>query len=160
MPCRKETDSNRSRDAEAVTSLSTRASSESRSDGVRQTESAIRRRHVASQGNCEKAVVQRDSGRCQACGHEGNQIDHIDGSSSGLKNLQLSCDSCHRAKTELGIHSVHSGDPGYERIHAVSVEVRERVAAVLPMYPCDDDEHWWPDLYQREMKARRALLAK
>lgn len=40
-------------------------------------------------------VIRRDGGRCQACGEPGAEIDHIDGSSSALRNLQLLCHACH-----------------------------------------------------------------
>ena len=44
------------------------------------------------------AVTARDNGQCRACGGSGTEIDHINGSSQALENLQLLCDPCHNKK--------------------------------------------------------------
>jgi hypothetical protein len=46
------------------------------------------------------AVNTRDGGICQSCGAPGTDIDHIDGSSADLSNLQLLCRNCHNVKTQ------------------------------------------------------------
>lgn len=45
------------------------------------------------------AVKTRDDGKCRVCGKAGTEIDHIDGSSGQLDNLQLLCANCHHNKT-------------------------------------------------------------
>lgn len=45
------------------------------------------------------AVIARDNGRCCNCGGPGSDVDHIEGSSSDLNNLQYLCRSCHNEKT-------------------------------------------------------------
>ena len=52
------------------------------------------------------AIIKRDQGRCQLCGAEGTQIDHINADLELARrdindpaNLQLVCDPCHRKKT-------------------------------------------------------------
>ncbi len=47
-----------------------------------------------------RPVIERDEGLCQKCGQPGTDIDHIDGSSNELKNLQLLCKLCHNEKTK------------------------------------------------------------
>lgn len=44
-------------------------------------------------------VKVRDENLCQLCGAVGTEIDHIDGDSSELSNLQLLCDPCHNKKS-------------------------------------------------------------
>lgn len=45
-------------------------------------------------------VWKRFGGMCAECGKPGDEIDHINGSSSNPKNLQLLCRKCHQGKTE------------------------------------------------------------
>jgi 5-methylcytosine-specific restriction endonuclease McrA len=45
-------------------------------------------------------VWERSEGRCEQCGKIGKEIDHIRGSSSDLRNLQLLCRQCHQDKTQ------------------------------------------------------------
>jgi hypothetical protein len=56
------------------------------------------------------AVIARDNGQCRACGGPGTEIDHINGSSQALENLQLLCDPCHNKKTVAGMVVVHPED--------------------------------------------------
>jgi 5-methylcytosine-specific restriction protein A len=58
-------------------------------------------------GNYEslrRQCIRRDKGRCQSCGAEGTQVDHIknvaDGGKWVLSNLQLLCERCHQVKIQ------------------------------------------------------------
>lgn len=96
-------------------------------------------------------VTDRDGGRCVRCGEPGTEIDHIDGSSPELANLQLLCTTCHRAKTEAGMVPASA-----EHVAFVTELMYGRVAPDVPVLLCDDDA--W-DAVRRQLKpARRARL--
>jgi 5-methylcytosine-specific restriction endonuclease McrA len=83
------------------------------------------------------AVVDRDSGRCQNCGGPGDQVDHIDGSSNDMSNLQLLCDRCHRQKTTSNF------TPAGPEATLLAIELQAtRVAPDQPARPCDDEVRW------------------
>jgi 5-methylcytosine-specific restriction protein A len=50
-----------------------------------------------------KAILERDCGVCQACGHLGNEVDHKTpkalGGTDDPSNLQTLCTDCHKTKT-------------------------------------------------------------
>lgn len=93
-------------------------------------------------------VKQRDGGRCQQCGKPGLEIDHIDGSSADLSNLQLLCGDCHRAKTAQNM--VPASDESRARLQAFFL------ARVMPDEPrlLADDEVEWASLW-RGLKSGR-----
>lgn len=82
------------------------------------------------------AVVERDQIRCRLCGAAGEEIDHIDGSSSDLSNLRLLCQACHRKVT--GEHLVPANREEVEQARALWA----RVIAAQPGRLCDDDQRW------------------
>jgi hypothetical protein len=53
------------------------------------------------------AVNTRDGGICQSCGAPGTDIDHIDGSSADLSNLQLLCQSAMVVAEQSIVETVH-----------------------------------------------------
>ena len=83
------------------------------------------------------AVKTRDGGKCQVCGKSGTDIDHIDGSSAKLNNLQLLCAKCHNAKTDENL--VPASDE--ERAWIIALQV-SRVAPEVPRLLADDQEEW------------------
>ncbi len=121
-------------------------------------------------------AIKRDKGRCRQCGAAGTEIDHIDGPSVNLKNLQLLCHACHVKKT---LKSICSGSPKIKILAIVEAESIskegffidhslpgawtygqwERIHAKHPLRPCDDEENWqrtW-----RDCRAKvRTLLTK
>lgn len=106
-----------------------------------------------------EAVIKRDGGLCQQCGEPANQIDHIDGPSSDLANLQLLCDRCHRDKTNQGIERVFPGDPGYQAAKAARAEIESRGYAKTPLRPCDDEVNW-NSTFRVESGRRRLQLVE
>ncbi len=82
-------------------------------------------------------VIDRDQGQCVSCGLAGNEIDHIDGSSPDLANLQLLCHQCHAAKTAAAMV------PASEE-HRALVEglMIDRVMPEQPRLLADDDQSW------------------
>jgi len=94
-------------------------------------------------------VIERDEGVCKKCGEPANQVDHIDGSSAELDNLQLLCDSCHRIKTTSRFV------PAPLEVQALILELF--VTRVYPEAPSRlaDDEVAWEGAWQRLKKQRR-----
>lgn len=102
------------------------------------------------------AVIARDNGQCRACGGPGTEIDHINGSSEALENLQLLCDPCHNKKTMAGMVVVHPED---EKLQVKSLLFWARVEAEQPMRICDDEENW-SGQWRRLMSEREDELAR
>ena len=78
-------------------------------------------------------VFARDDSQCVMCGDDGEEIDHISGSSPNLDNLRLLCRECHRMVTSTRM--VPITDPETMRRRDALVE---RMEAAAPMRPCDD----------------------
>lgn len=87
-------------------------------------------------------VLRRSKGKCELCGKEGCDIDHIDGASSDLSNLQLLCKDCHNQKTHSNIVSVKPDTAEYEYIQSRTEQFRKYVQAVEPLRVCHDQENW------------------
>ncbi len=86
-------------------------------------------------------IIERDKSLCCKCGETGSEIDHINGDSKDLENLQLLCHDCHTEKTLSMIRKLNPED--------VSAEAKERLAglwlrmdAISPERACDDSENW------------------
>lgn len=97
----------------------------------------------------QRAVWERDDGKCVRCGEPGAEIDHIAGDSSDLTNLQLLCVDCHHAKTA---EFMSPASP--EQQAAIASLYASRVQPDVPELLCDDERRWpreWPTL----KKARR-----
>ncbi|MGZ0213315.1 MAG: HNH endonuclease [Actinomycetales bacterium] len=82
-------------------------------------------------------VKTRDGGRCQSCGKTGTEIDHIDGSSADLSNLQLLCSDCHHAKTA---ENLVPASP--EQSDLLKGLFLSRVAPDKPKLLVDDEVEW------------------
>lgn len=98
------------------------------------------------------AVTERDGHRCQECGAEGNEIDHIHGSSADLSNLRLLCHECHMRKTQAGFVPASSAV-----IKAVFRPFDSRVALDAPRQP-SDSEQWSHVQWKRTAQASPASL--
>lgn len=99
-------------------------------------------------------VLRRSKGKCALCGKDGDDIDHIDGASCDLSNLQLLCKDCHNQKTQSNIVAVAPGTAEYEYIKARTEQFWKYVQAVEPVRVCHDQESWasvWRQ-YQKERK--------
>lgn len=81
-------------------------------------------------------VISRDAGRCVRCGEPGIEIDHIDGPTAVLGNLQLLCVACHRVKTDAAIVPAILTD---DQVALVDL-VAKRVISSMPLLPCDDSD--------------------
>lgn len=96
-------------------------------------------------------VRSRDAGACQGCGSLGTEIDHIDGSSGELENLQLLCGECHRAKTATNLVPAPA-----EEAALIQMIFLARVMPEEPILLADDSEHWrqrWQGL-KKDRKVR------
>ncbi|MGN7251426.1 MULTISPECIES: HNH endonuclease [unclassified Arthrobacter] len=94
-------------------------------------------------------VLERDK-VCVLCGCVGNEIDHIDGDSSDLENLQLMCTFCHYQKT-----SSHFVPATPEQEAWIDALERDRVRSTTPSHLCDDPE--WAII---EPQLRRERIAR
>lgn len=116
--------------------------------------SALRRRLPDS---LRVEVRVRDDDRCQKCGKPGDEIDHINGSSPDLDNLQLLCGECHRAKTSENMA------PASETETALIRGLFDlRVAPAEPQLLADDEAAWrhvWLDLEKARKERFRDRLA-
>jgi len=104
-------------------------------------------------------VIERDKGACRVCGAVGTEIDHINGYSDDLDNLQLLCHDCHSEKTEANMVPITPVHERYEEILARESELRSRIDAPTPLRPCDDETNW-NNLYKELMAEQRQLLKR
>ncbi|MGF2948219.1 HNH endonuclease [Microbacterium alcoholitolerans] len=93
----------------------------------------------------------RDSGRCQQCGKTGAEVDHIQGNSDDLENLQLLCLDCHHKKTAQNF--VPASENSKRLLKGF---MKTRVQPADPQLLADDEQDWnglWRRL-QSERKER------
>lgn len=101
-----------------------------------------------------RSVIQRDEGKCQACGQPGEEIDHISGNSSDPANLQLLCNSCHNKKTVSSFRRITEASHPEE--WARWQWLRFRVEAKDPVLICDSDK--WNGIQKELMRKRQDVL--
>ena len=139
-----------------------------------------RERHVPPV--IRRAVIARDGGRCRHCGQPGTDIDHIEGGSCEMENLQLLCRTCHNKKTKAGLVETTSRTEGelleitlgtkvklvveitfgiedYEGAMGRAKRLLSRIKAAVPKRPCDDDR-FWDTRYPRFLSERSKALKK
>jgi HNH endonuclease len=100
-------------------------------------------------------LLRRSKGKCELCGKEGHDIDHINGSSGDISNLQFLCKDCHNKKTLQNVVPVEPGTDLYEYIKARTARFWFFVEAEKPLRVCHDQENWssvWRQ-YHNERKA-------
>lgn len=128
----------------------------------------IRMAHILSGGYKERerrlppdvrrAVFERDKGLCQKCSRPGTDVDHIEGSSGDLENLQLICKPCHNEKTKSKLVPLPSEDEeGGAEIQAKKEGLLLRVRSPVPQRVCDDEEIWRASSGQLMSERRRVL---
>ena len=108
--------------------------------------------------SARSAVIALD-GRCQKCGQPGRDIDHIDGSSNEMENLQLLCRTCHNEKTTARFVEITPEHERYAEIDAKRDSLRFRIEASEPQRPCDDEKKWLTS-HRQFMTERRGELKK
>lgn len=96
----------------------------------------------------------RDRSTCVQCGGPGTEIDHIDGDSSDLANLQLLCPACHHAKTAERMKPVNA-----EQMAWIRDLKRRRVRPVVPALLADDGIRWPAEWRALKKERRTRLLA-
>src|SRR5262249_45709269 len=84
------------------------------------------------------AVIKRDGGRCKKCGKPGTQIDHIDGNSNEMKNLQLLCHSCHNEKTKAAFVPITL--ESFPEVWSKEETLDRRIESRSPLRLCDAEE--------------------
>jgi 5-methylcytosine-specific restriction endonuclease McrA len=104
-------------------------------------------------------VIERASGLCEQCGAVGTEIDHINGDSYELDNLQLLCHDCHSEKTEANMVPLTPDHERYEEITARETELRSRIDAPTPLRPCDDESSW-KGIFQELIREQWRLLKR
>jgi 5-methylcytosine-specific restriction endonuclease McrA len=104
-------------------------------------------------------IIGRDNGCCRKCGKFGNEIDHINGDSDDLDNLQLLCHDCHLLKTKSRLTILTPEHPRYKEIKEKSKSLWLRINAESPQRICDDSENW-NELQKQMMSEQWKLLKK
>ncbi len=99
-------------------------------------------------------VWNRERGCCRECGEPGQEIDHIQGDSAELSNLQLLCRVCHHRKTALRMVPA-----SVDSQLTIGTLERERVRPDEPARLCDSDQ-WQVDWRQKQHDRRTRLLGK
>ncbi len=89
-----------------------------------------------------KAVYIRDSETCQKCGQSGKEIDHINGDSNDLENLQVLCNNCHKEKTKSKFKELTPKVEGFDEKKAKVENLRSRTESEKPQRFCDDERNW------------------
>lgn len=100
------------------------------------------------------AVKDRERGQCRACGKPGTDIDHMDGDSAAMDNLQLLCKECHNRKTMRGFAKITFASKPEPWVHAGLL--RARAGSKLPLQLCDDERQW--EDAEPEVRRRRKLI--
>jgi len=102
-------------------------------------------------------IFQKYDGKCAKCGKPATDIDHINGSSNNLENLQLLCKTCHNKKTKAGFTEITSEDENYDAFIEKQKEITHRIESKNPIKICDDDMNW-DSIYKTELSKRRIVL--
>jgi 5-methylcytosine-specific restriction endonuclease McrA len=113
-----------------------------------------RARHLSP--SVRALVFAHDEGKCRNCREPGIQIDHIQGSSGDLANLQLLCRECHDEKTTERFVTMTAETHPEE--WAKREALLERVHAREPIRVCDSAG--WENIWRPLMKARRELTSQ
>lgn len=87
------------------------------------------------------AVMERENGLCCQCGEPGEEIDHIDGPSSDLSNLQYLCRGCHHAKTDTNLKPITD-----DEVEARRDDLFLRVYGDEVLHPSDAED--WPEVWR------------
>lgn len=81
-------------------------------------------------------IFERDHGRCALCGARATQIDHIAGDANTLENLRAACGECNLGLAQRRLV------PAPPDKSALADELLERIFAVTPVFPRDDQTAW------------------
>lgn len=99
------------------------------------------------------AVRARDRGLCRHCEKPGEEIDHVNGDSPELDNLQLLCKACHHAKTTERMRLATD-----EQKRAVDALYATRVLQEAPVFMADDEVEWQRTWSRLKKERRHRLL--
>lgn len=94
---------------------------------------------ILSEDQC-RAILERDSYKCQICGKQATQIDHISGSSDDPSNLRALCADCNRKEAFKNARPATPKEE--ESIKNMYRGMSFRIAASVPLRACDDYERW------------------
>ena len=100
------------------------------------------------------AVMERSNGRCQRCGREGAELDHIEGPSPAPDNLQWLCSDCHDRKTSRRLQPISKENDPELWAKADSLDVR--AFAEHPLRLCDDPS--WDKLWRSIRSCRLRVM--
>jgi hypothetical protein len=106
-----------------------------------------------------QCVIERAKGRCEKCGGEGKEIDHIQGNSNDPENLQLLCRECHKEKTFRNFVSITPDLENYQELEAKRTWLIMRIEAEIPILDCDNDETW-KQRYRYMVNKRNSVASK
>ena len=98
------------------------------------------------------AIFARDNHLCKICGSSATEIDHINGSSAELSNLQAICKPCNMAK------ALAVSKPASPEQQTIAEAIWERINAEEPTRICDDEKDWESEW--RKLASARRLSAQ
>jgi 5-methylcytosine-specific restriction endonuclease McrA len=87
-----------------------------------------------------RAIFERDAYRCQICGKEATQVDHIAGSSSDPSNLRATCADCNKGEAFNNARPATAEDEEVTQKMYRGMSVR--IAAPVALQACDDYVRW------------------
>lgn len=93
-------------------------------------------------GNIRQEVFARDKYTCMRCGNPATEIDHIQGNSNDLANLQALCGPCNLNKRWLITVNRKDNPDEWKRIDAIRQALVDRIGAITPRRACDDEGQW------------------
>lgn len=96
-------------------------------------------------------VIAREKGLCRICGKPGSDVDHIEGSSSSLDNLQYLCRDCHNKKTRSRFTKITAAT--HPKEWAKREMLLGRVKSPHPLRICDQSD--WDKLWRRILTAKK-----
>lgn len=100
-------------------------------------------------------VRQRDKGKCQKCGKPGIEVDHVNGNSDELDNLQLLCLDCHHSKTAQNMVPANKNER-----RSLLLLVETRVLPLVPQLLADDEIRWATEWRALEAARKHRFLEK
>jgi 5-methylcytosine-specific restriction endonuclease McrA len=88
------------------------------------------------------AIYKRDNKTCRLCERLGTDIDHINGSSFEMNNLQVLCKDCHSKKTKSNFRELTPEVDNYDEKKAKIKSLHLRAESETPQKICDDEINW------------------
>mgnify|MGYP001443957421 CR=1 FL=1 len=149
--------------------IRTRSKIEIRTEKRRENENGlmgVKTKEIETQSLDDTTLVKMIEGgeiihRCNNCNRRAHtkrlELDHIDGPSGNVNNLQYLCIYCHGEKTTRVLHNLPNEKRHKEPYAEFKSEFYKRVNSPKPTHVCDE-EKLWPKLQSKLLAKRRKLM--